>query len=223
MNLIIAPSVLAADIGRIADEAAAAAEAGADWIHLDVMDGHFVPPITFGPSLVKAVKKVCSIPLDVHLMIEKPELQLEAFCDAGADNITVHYEACPHLHRTVEQIHEFGAKAGVALNPGTSVDLLKPLLNSIDLILIMTVNPGWGGQKFIESSVDKIMHAKELISSAGGRIRLEVDGGINKETAETVVNAGANVLVAGSYIFGSDDYRRTIKDLRVTQKGLKTA
>jgi len=214
---IIAPSVLAADISRMADEVSAVVEAGADWIHIDVMDGHFVPPITFGPSLVKAVRGLCSLPLDVHLMIEKPEHQLKAFTEAGADIITVHYEACPQLHRTLQRIRELGVKAGVAINPGTSVDLLEPLLDSIDLLLIMTVNPGWGGQSFIPSSLQKVSLASDLIGNRRDQIHLEVDGGINEETSVSVCTAGANVLVAGSHIFTSDNYANAIKELRVAQ------
>jgi len=220
---IIAPSVLAADLSKIAEEVAAVTDAGADWIHLDVMDGHFVPPISFGPGMLKAVRSACDLPLDVHLMIERPEQQLEAFRSAGADIITVHYEACPHLHRVLQRSRELGAKAGVALNPSTSVDLLRPLLDSIDLLLIMTVNPGWGGQSFIPSSVDKVARAKLLIKDSGMSIHLQVDGGINGETSSLVCNSGADVLVAGTYIFSGSDYSESINTLKLRQIPNKTA
>jgi ribulose-phosphate 3-epimerase len=213
---IVAPSILAADWSNLGREISAVADAGADWIHLDIMDGHFVPPITFGPPVVKAAKQHCNLPLDVHLMIERPDDQLDAFIEAGADYVTVHAEACKHLHRTVQRIHELGAKAGVALNPATPVASLEDIISDVDLILIMTVNPGWGGQTFIESCQDKISQAAEAISDSNRDIQLEVDGGVNDKTAELCISAGANVLVAGTYVFGSDDYKSRITSLKKT-------
>lgn len=212
---IIAPSILAADWGRINEEVQAVSAAGADWIHLDVMDGSFVPPITFGADFVKAVNKQTKLPLDVHLMINNPENQLEAFVKAGANNITVHVEACPQLHRTVQRIHELGVTAGVCINPATPVSALADIVHSAELILIMTVNPGWGGQEYIETSDKKIAEAAALIKASGRCVHLEVDGGINADTAKRATKAGANVLVAGSYIFkDKSKYSQSIKVLR---------
>lgn len=211
----VAPSILAADWGRINEEAKAVTDAGADLIHLDVMDGSFVPPITFGADFVRAVGKVTKLPLDVHLMIVNPENHITAFADAGASMITVHEEVSPHLHRTIQHIHERGVKAGVALNPGTPVSSLKDVIGNIDLILIMSVNPGWGGQEFITHSATKIAEAALLIKASGRDVMLEVDGGINEQTAQLVVNAGANVLVSGSYIFKQKGkYKAAIASLR---------
>lgn len=216
---LVAPSILAANWAILAEEVKRVSEAGANWLHLDVMDGNFVPPITFGSEFVAAVKKVSSLPLDVHLMVEHPETHLEAFAAAGADFITVHLEVCPHIHRTIQRIHELGCKAGVALNPGTPVGNVIPVLQDIDLLLLMTVNPGWGGQKFIPSSEARIRQASELINQhltdqRHRSIELEVDGGINKQTAAVAKNAGATVLVAGTAVFKEKDYRVAIEALR---------
>jgi ribulose-phosphate 3-epimerase len=212
--LTIAPSILAADWGRLHEEVQHVVAAGADWIHLDVMDGHFVPPITFGPQMVKAVRETTSLPLDVHLMIERPEQQIKSFHDAGADIITVHYEACPHLHRTIQQIHELGGQAGVCINPATPVSVLEQICADVDLILVMTVNPGWGGQAFISTSPAKISQAAALIKQSNRKIHLEVDGGINNQTAYFAAHAGADVLVAGTYIFDNSDYQEQIAQLK---------
>ena len=212
---LIAPSILASDWSRLADEVKAINEAGADYVHCDVMDGSFVPPITFGSDFVRAIHKVSKIPLDVHLMINFPEKHIAAFADAGASIITVHYEACPHLHRVIQQIHERGIKAGVAINPATPVDCLKDIVNEIDLLLIMSVNPGWGGQAFIPHSEQKLEQAAALIRASGRKVLLEVDGGINESTSKTAVKAGAEVLVAGSHIFNQKGkYAEAIASLR---------
>lgn len=199
----IAPSILSADFTRLGEQVAEAEAAGADYIHIDVMDGHFVPNITVGPLVVRAVRRVTSLPLDVHLMIEAPERYLAAFTEAGAGVLTVHVETCPHLHRTVQQIKELGTKAGVSINPATPPGSLEEILEYVDLILLMTVNPGFGGQKFIESSLPRIRRLRDMLKARGLRAELEVDGGINAETAPRVVAAGANVLVAGEAIFGA--------------------
>ena len=200
---LIAPSILSADFGRLAQEVQAAEAAGADWIHVDVMDGHFVPNITIGPLVTAAVRRATQLPVDVHLMIEAPERYLAQFVEAGADRITVHQETCPHLHRTLQQIRELGALPGVALNPSTPPECLGEVLPYLDLVLIMTVNPGFGGQAYIPSSTDKIRRTKELLLSAGGeRIPLQVDGGVDPKTAPEMAEAGADVLVAGSAVFG---------------------
>jgi len=211
---IVAPSILASNWGKLAQEISDVESAGADWIHLDVMDGQFVPPITFGPKLVTAAKEATSIPLDVHLMIVSPENHVQAFADAGADIITVHCETCSHLHRNIQQIKELGIKAGVALNPGTAIESILPVIDDIDLILVMTVNPGWGGQSYLDTSDAKIAKAAELISESGRDILLEVDGGINNETAARATAAGANALVSGTYIFGSNDYKAAVSSLK---------
>jgi len=216
----IAPSILSADFSRLADELRAVEEAGADLIHIDVMDGHFVPNITFGPLIVEACRRSTSLPLDVHLMIENPERYIDDFARAGADWLTVHLEACVHLHRTVEQIRQCAKKlgrkilVGVSLNPATSLNLLDEILPFVDLVLIMSVNPGFGGQKFIPSSLEKIRRLKKIIEEKNLDVLIEVDGGVNPENASELISAGVDVLVAGSAIFKSKDYKKTISLLR---------
>lgn len=206
MNSIkIAPSILSADFARFGEQVKEAAEAGADWIHIDVMDGQFVPPITFGDELVRAIRSHTSIPLDVHLMIETPEKQIESFAQAGADYITVHVEACTHLHRVLTQIRELGVKAGVSLNPATPLDSVIEVIPFVDLVLMMTVNPGYSGQKFIPEILGKIGNLRKLIDEKSLQIELEVDGGVNANTANEVVRAGGRVLVAGSAVFNKKE------------------
>ncbi|AMM40634.1 ribulose-phosphate 3-epimerase [Candidatus Desulfofervidus auxilii] len=210
----IAPSILAADFANLASEIKAVEEAGADWLHIDVMDGHFVPNLTIGPPVVASLRKVTGLPLDVHLMIEKPDNYLEAFAQAGADILTVHVETCPHLYRTLESIHKLGKKAGVALNPATPLSFLEPILEEVDLILIMSVNPGFGGQKFIPQALSRIQTVREWIKKYNLKVDLEVDGGISENTLSEVVKAGANVFVAGSAIFSKNDYNKIIRQFR---------
>ncbi len=210
----IAPSILAADFANLAQEIRAVEEAGADWLHIDVMDGHFVPNLTIGPPVVASLRKVTGLPLDVHLMIEKPDNYLETFVQAGADLLTVHVETCPHLHRTLQCIHKLGKKAGVALNPATPLNFLEPILEEVDLILIMSVNPGFGGQEFIPQTLKRIQTVGKWIKKYNLKVDLEVDGGINENTLSQVVKAGANVFVAGSAIFGKNDYKKIIRQLR---------
>lgn len=197
----IAPSILSADFGRLGEQVAEAERAGADYVHVDIMDGHFVPNITMGPLVVQAVRRNTSLPLDVHMMIASPERYIDEFVDAGADIVTVHVEACAHLHRVVHQIRESGAKAGAALNPATPPSAVEEVLADLDQVLVMTVNPGFGGQAFIHSAVDKIRRVRARLDSLGLTADLEVDGGISSATARTAVDAGARVLVAGSAIY----------------------
>ena len=210
----IAPSILSADFARLGEEIRAIDAAGADYVHVDVMDGHFVPNITIGPLIVDAVRPVTELPLDVHLMIENPDQYIPDFAKAGADIIVVHAEAVRHLHRTVQLIKSLGKKAGVSLNPATSLTALDMILPDLDLVLLMTVNPGFGGQSFIRSCLPKITELRQRIDALGLPIELEVDGGVKTENIEEIAAAGADVFVAGSAVFGADDYRTTIARLK---------
>jgi ribulose-phosphate 3-epimerase len=210
----IAPSILSADFSRLGEEVRAVEAGGADWIHLDVMDGHFVPNLTIGPAIVEAVRAVTSLPLDVHLMITDPQDFLEEFAAAGADWLTVHQEVQPHLHRTVTRIRELGMKAGISLNPSTPPSTLDEVLGEIDLVLVMSVNPGFGGQSFIPSSLEKVRLLKRAVGERGLPVLIEVDGGIKTSNAASVAEAGADVLVSGSGVFGTDDYGATISALK---------
>ena len=210
----IAPSILSADFSRLGEDIQAVDRAGADYIHVDVMDGHFVPNITIGPLVVDALRRVTDKPLDVHLMIENPDLYINAFATAGADIITVHQEAVPHLHRTVQLIKSLGKKAGISLNPATPVETLDVILDELDLVLVMSVNPGFGGQSFIPSALDKIRALRQRITERGLATEIEVDGGVKIDNIRQVVAAGADVLVAGSAVFNTNDYTATISALR---------
>ncbi len=211
---MIAPSILSADFARLGEEIDAVAKAGADVIHLDVMDGHFVPNLTFGPPIIKAVRKVCDLPFDVHLMIENPDKYLEAYADVGADWITVHVETCTHLHRTIHRIKELGKKAGVVLNPATSLSTLDYILEDVDLVMLMSVNPGFGGQSFIPSTLDKTRALKARIDERGLNVGIEIDGGVSPKTISAIASAGANIFVAGSAVFGAPDYGWAISAMK---------
>ena len=211
---IIAPSLLAADFSRLAEEAGAIESAGADWLHIDVMDGHFVPNITIGPAVINAVRSATELPLDVHLMIEKPERYIDRFADAGAATVGVHVETCPNLHRTLSQIREAGARACVVLNPATPAEAIEVVLPCVDQVLVMTVNPGFGGQRFIAGMLPKIEKIRRWIDDGGLSVDLEVDGGITKETISEAAAAGANVFVAGTAVFAADSYAEAIRGLR---------
>ena len=210
----IAPSILSADFSRLGDEVKEVEKAGADYIHIDVMDGHFVPNITIGPLIVEAVKKVTRLPLDVHLMISNPDMFVNDFIKSGADIITVHAEAVNHLHRSVQHIRKQGARTGVSLNPATPLEALEYILDDLDIVLIMTVNPGFGGQNFIPEVLSKIERLKEMIDIRGLNTEIEVDGGINPDTINSVSSAGADIFVAGSAIFKSESYADTIRIMR---------
>ena len=211
----IAPSILPADGGRLGSEIAAVEKAGADWIHVDVMDGHFVPNITMGPAIIAALRKTTKLPFDVHLMIKNPDSYVESFAAAGADYITVHVEAATHLHRTVELIKKAGKKAGVSLNPATPLSSIEEILPDIDLLLIMSVNPGFGGQQFIKNSLVKIKRANKMLAELPQKPLLEVDGGVNLSNISAIAQAGADVLVAGAAVFGTADYAQTIAALKI--------
>ena len=211
---LIAPSILSADFARLGEGILAVEEAGADWIHVDVMDGSFVPNITIGIPVLRSIRPVTHLPMDVHLMIDQPDRHVEAFAAAGADMITVHYEACTHLHRTIAQIHDAGARAGVSLNPHTPIDGLRYVLEDLDMVLLMSVNPGFGGQSFIPATIQKLRDLQALMAEVGHRVLVQVDGGVSAKTVDAVVDAGADVLVAGSAIFRANDYGAAIRRLK---------
>ena len=212
--ITIAPSLLSSDFADLRNQIRLAEEGGADWIHLDVMDGHFVPNLTIGPPVIASIRKATRLPLDTHLMITNAESFLEHYRDAGADILTVHYEACRHLHRALQRIHELGARAGVSLNPSTPVTVLQDILGDVDMVLLMTVNPGFGGQSFIPRSLDRIRALTAMLRDANPSVLIEVDGGIDATTVHDVVQAGARVLVAGNYIFSAKDIPGAVRTLR---------
>jgi ribulose-phosphate 3-epimerase len=213
-RVLVAPSILSADFARLGEEVAAVEAAGADWIHVDVMDGRFVPNITIGPPVVKALRRVTKLPLDVHLMIVEPERYVEAFAEAGADTITVHVEAAVHLHRTLAHVRSLGKRAGVTMNPSTPEESIRYVLDVCDQILVMSVNPGFGGQSFLPETLAKVSAIRRMIDERGLSIDLEIDGGITKDTAKDAIEAGARVLVAGNAVFGQGDYRTAVAALR---------
>jgi ribulose-phosphate 3-epimerase len=223
MSLLVAPSILSADFSRLGEEVHRAESAHADWIHVDVMDGHFVPNLTIGAPVVKSLRRTTHLPLDVHLMITDPDRYLQDFADAGADYITVHQEACTHLQRTLSHIRSLGKKAGVALNPATPEDTLKYVLNDLDLVLVMSVNPGFGGQKFLAEVLPKIAALRKMLDLAGNtQCNISVDGGITAETAKLVAKSGASVVVAGNSVYGAPDINKAVADLKAAGKQTKS-
>lgn len=214
----LAPSILSADFARLLEDVKKVEEAGCEYLHIDVMDGHFVPNITLGPGIVKSLRKDVNMVFDTHLMIENPDNYIKDFVDAGSDLIVVHQEACRHLHRTIQNIKSYNVKAGVALNPATPIETIKHVLEDVDMVLIMTVNPGFGGQSFIESTIEKIQELKKLIDEKNLNVDIQVDGGIKPNNIDKVVKAGANIVVAGSAIFNSDDIAQTVKLMRDNAK-----
>ena len=213
-RILVAPSILSADFARLGEEIAAVEAAGADWLHVDVMDGRFVPNLTIGPPVVKAIRRVTKLPLDVHLMIVEPERYVDAFAEAGADTITIHVEACTHLHRTLAHVRSLGKRAGVTLNPSTSEESLRYVLEVVDQVLVMSVNPGFGGQAFIPEMLPKVAAIRRMIDERKLDVDIEIDGGITEETAKDAIAAGARVLVAGSAVFHAKDYKAAIEGIR---------